>query len=302
MHEIVGYLGLPGSWTHQVTLDLFGESARLQGYDAPELLAGYARGDIPWVCVPYYSSIAGPTPYLAQLLALQGVWIERDVVRPVQHSLAVRDPAQTLSTISQVTGHPVALEEVRPWLETELPGVGWSLAKSGSDAASVLVQAGEMSHAAVVPAHAVAAHGLHSLVADIPTAAPNVTRWWLLGPKVPQTPSPGRLVWLKVSGPTQQALCALENALPAKAVEPALWLYAPSSESTTNHWLVTCVRSEDLYAFLALISVNGLIGTLLGAQDEPIAELVSSDPDSISACRELKSAQADQRAVEKTAV
>ena len=302
VHEIVGYLGLPGSWTHQVTLDLFGESAHLQGYDAPELLAGYASGEIAWICVPYFSSIAGPTPYLAQLLALHGLWIERDVVRPVQHSLAVREPAQTLSSISHVTGHPVALEEVRSWLEKELPGVGWSLAKSGSDAASVLARSGEISHAAVAPPQAVAAHGLHSLVADIPTVALNVTRWWLLGPKVPQTPSPGRLVWLKVSGPTQQALCSLENALPDKAVEPALWIYAPSDDAVARHWLVACLRSEDLYAFLALVSVNGLCGTLLGVQDEPVSDLISSDPYSVSACFGVDQAQVDQSVAERSAL
>ncbi len=297
MHEIVGYLGLPGSWTHQVTFELFGQSAELQGHDAPELLARYASGEIPWICIPYYSSIAGPTPYLAQLLALPGLWIERDVVRPVQHSLAVRDCRQTLASISHVTGHPVALEEVRPWLERELPGVGWSLAQSGSDAArvlaSVLPHSSEISHAAVAPPQAVTAHGLHSLVADIPTAAPNVTRWWLLGPKVPQASNSARLVWLKVSGPTQRALCLLEHALPAKAVEPALWLYVPSDDSTVKHWLVACVRSEDLYAFLALASVSGLSATLLGAQDELVSELVSSDPSSISACFGVGEAQAD---------
>lgn len=274
MHDLVGYLGLPGSWTHQVALDMFGQSARLQGYDAPELLRAYASGEIHWICVPYFSSIAGPTPYLAQLLSMSGIWIERDIVRPVQHSLAAARPDLELSQISQVTGHPVALEEVRPWLEQQLSQARWSEALSGSDAARDVARSELSTHAAVAPPQAVRSSGLHALVEDIPTAAPNVTRWWLLGPSVPQTPNPGRWVWLKVAGPSPDALAALEQALPAKGIEPALWLHAPSSELEMTQWLVACLRSDDLYAFLVLVSIHGLAGTLMGAHDDAIAGLV----------------------------
>lgn len=287
MHELVGYLGLPGSWTHQITQDLFGKHSRLQGFDAPELLRAYSQGEVPWICIPYYSSIAGPTPYLAQLLGLQKLWIEQDVVRPVQHSLAACDPAVRLADVRHITGHPVALEEVRPWLTQQMPNAQWCLAKSGSDAARTVAQTNEPTHLAVAPPQAVVTHGLQSLVHDIPTEAPNITRWWVLGPQVPQAPSPGRWVWLKVAGANQEALCSLERALPAKDIEPALWVHAPSSELEMMHWLVTCLRSDDLYAFLVLVSVHGLTGTLMGAHDDAIANLISSVPESTSACLSL---------------
>ncbi|AWB32849.1 hypothetical protein DBV39_02950 [Orrella marina] len=290
VHELVGYLGLPGSWTHQVTRDLFGEHSKLQGFDAPELLKAYSQGEISWICVPYYSSIAGTTPYLAQLLALQRLWIEQDVVRPVQHSLAAVDPGVKLSGVTHITGHPVALEEVRPWLSDQFPDAEWVFAKSGSDAAHSVAQKNHAKHLAVAPPQAVGTHGLHTLVADIPTVAPNVTRWWVLGPQVPQTPNPGRWVWLKVAGANREALCALERALPVKDIEPALWVHAPSSELEVTHWLVACLRSDDLYAFLVLVSVHGLSGTLMGAHDDAIANMVSSVPASTSACLSLSQA------------
>lgn len=287
MHQLVGYLGLPGSWTHQTACELFGDRSELVGMDATDLLKAYAQGDVPRICIPYYSSIAGPTPYLAQLLSLPGLWIEQDVVRPVQHSLAACDPDILLNEVTHLTGHPVALEEVRTWLQREIPQAQWEMAGSGSEAARTVSRLAQRSHLAVAPPHALAAHGLHTVVQDIPTDAPNITRWWVIGPEVPQTPSPGRWVWLKVAGSSQQALCTLERALSTKAIEPALWVHTTSVHPQNTQWLVACLRSDDLYAFLVLVSLHGLTGTLMGAHDDAISHLVTSHEASTSACAAL---------------
>ncbi|WP_352637396.1 prephenate dehydratase domain-containing protein [Mesorhizobium sp. M0145] len=52
----VGYVGPAGTWTHQATLDIFGDSVKLVPLEA-DLFAAYETGEVEALCVPVATSL-----------------------------------------------------------------------------------------------------------------------------------------------------------------------------------------------------------------------------------------------------
>lgn len=179
----VGYLGPAGSWTHQASLDLFGPD-RLIGLEGPELFAAYANNVVDRVCVPVTTSVVGVTPYLDPVLDLPACVVIAEYPKMLGYSL-LACPGARLEDIRTVIAHPVALEEVKPWLDRELPAAIRLTASGGGAAAKSVAESRSLDAASMGPSIGGSIYGLVSLADHIEEGHHNVTRWWVLGRTMP---------------------------------------------------------------------------------------------------------------------
>lgn len=179
----VGYLGPAGSWTHQACTELYGERG-LVPCEREELFAAFAQGRLARLCVPVTTSLVGATPYLDDVLAMRGGRIVAEYTRMLGYSLLVQ-PGTTRAQVKAVLAHPVALQEVKPWLDREMPTVERRPAASAGAAAQEVAGAAAPGLAAMGPRAAARIHGLVALAQGIEEGPHNVTRWWVVGREVP---------------------------------------------------------------------------------------------------------------------
>ncbi|WP_281718824.1 prephenate dehydratase [Pandoraea apista] len=178
-----GYLGPAGSWTHQACLDLFGASD-LVPLTRDELFAQYKSGKMNRICVPVTTSAVGVTPYLDDVLNLPEVQIVEEYPKTLGYSL-LANPDTKREDIKEVLAHPVALEEVKPWLDKEMPNVKRVESSSGGAAAQSVATGGRHDQASMGPKVGGEIYGLVALVSGIEEGPQNVTRWWVLGRDMP---------------------------------------------------------------------------------------------------------------------
>ncbi|CAB3632508.1 Bifunctional chorismate mutase/prephenate dehydratase [Achromobacter mucicolens] len=179
----IGYLGPAGSWTHQACLDLFGPN-ELVPLTRDELFSGYASGKLAQACVPVTTSVVGVTPYLDAVLDLPNAVVVGEYPKMLGYSLLAR-PGATLQDIKEVFAHPVAFEEVKPWLDREMPTVKRTESASGGAAAKTVAESATLDKASFGPKVGASVYSLSALVDGIEEGPHNVTRWWVLGRDLP---------------------------------------------------------------------------------------------------------------------
>lgn len=144
-----------------------------------EALAAVRSGDADYACVAIENSVDGPvTATFDALAAGSPVQIYREVDLPVSFSILTRGKsAQEITTFST---HPVAYQQVRGWLEENLPGVEYVPAASNGAAAQAVAR-GEVD-AAAAPARAGEVFELDALADNIADVEGATTRFVLVGP------------------------------------------------------------------------------------------------------------------------
>jgi chorismate mutase / prephenate dehydratase len=180
----IGYLGPAGSWTHQACMDLFGET-NLVALDRRALFDALRAKTVVKACVPVTTSVVGVTPYLDDVLALDAVHVVGEYPKALGYSLLAK-PGSRKEDIRTVLGHPVALEEVKPWLDVEMPDVERQPMASGGAAAKSVAEAAGSHRAAMGPPGAARLYGLTAIVNGIEEGPHNTTRWWVLGYVLPK--------------------------------------------------------------------------------------------------------------------
>ena len=179
----IGYLGPAGSWTHQACMDLFGDTD-LVPLDRQALFKALDAKTVAKACVPATTSVVGATPYLDDVLALDAVHVVGEYPKALGYSLLAK-PGTRKEDIRTVVAHPVALEEVKPWLDLEMPGVERRAASSGGAAAKSVAEGTASDIAAMGPPSAARIYGLTPIVNGIEEGPHNTTRWWVLGHALP---------------------------------------------------------------------------------------------------------------------
>lgn len=179
----IGYLGPAGSWTHQACLDLFGE-ADLLALTRDELFKTYSTGKTERICVPVTTSVVGVTPFMDAVLDLPDVMIVAEYPKMLGYSLLAK-PGAKLQDIREVLAHPVAFEEVKPWVDREMPNVRRTHAASGGAAAQTVANSATSDKASFGPKVGATVYKLVPLVEGIEEGPHNVTRWWVLGRSMP---------------------------------------------------------------------------------------------------------------------
>lgn len=256
----IGYLGPAGSWTHQACLDLFG-AADLVPLSSDALFKGYADGRLERVCVPVATSVVGATPYLDAVLDLQAVTIVAEYPKMLGYSLLVK-PGTKREDIVEVRAHPVAFEEVRPWLEREMPHVRRVEAASGGAAAQAVAESAATDKASFGPKVGTSVYPLVSLADGIEQGPHNVTRWWVLGREMPAPTGHDKTTLLIETSDAN--LSGVLGAF-AQARVQILTIYERPSKKTldTHRYLVEVAghpKDEMLGAFLGMHQAWRVLG------------------------------------------
>ncbi|WP_368932751.1 prephenate dehydratase [Achromobacter xylosoxidans] len=257
----IGYLGPAGSWTHQACLDLFGADD-LVPLTRDDLFKGYQSGKVERACVPVTTSVVGVTPYLDAVLDLPDVTIVAEYPKMLGYSLLAK-PGTKLADVKEVLAHPVAFEEVKPWVEREMPKVKRTDAASGGAAAKTVADSPGHDKASFGPKVGASVYSLVSLVDGIEQGPHNVTRWWVLGRAMP-APTGRDKTSLLVDTSDDKFNGTLAALVDAKV--PVLTIYERPSKKTldTHRYLIEVAghaRQEPLASLLAAHPGIRLLGS-----------------------------------------
>ena len=182
MSTTIAFLGPAGTFTEaamqRFAADL-GETQPLPVGSPKEALAAVRSGKADYACVAIENSVDGPVTATFDALADGApVQIYREVDLPVSFSILTR--GQDAKEIKTLSTHPVAYQQVRGWLEENLPGVEYVPAASNGAAAQAVAR-GEVD-AAAAPARAGDIFELELLAENVADVAGATTRFVLVGP------------------------------------------------------------------------------------------------------------------------
>lgn len=182
--QVIGYFGVPGSYTHQAAEDLY-PGAKLVGYNSIfDVVRNIELGEVLAGVVPVENSTAGRVAELYQLLDIIDLSITAEHFVEIQHCLAA--PQQSgetqadISHIEQVLSHKQAIMQCREWLAGNLKNVKVSEAANTADAAERISLQGNPRVAAICSERAAKIYGLSVLRRDIQDFNKNVTRFHVL--------------------------------------------------------------------------------------------------------------------------
>lgn len=160
-----------------------------------EALRAVTTGEVDYALVPTENFVDGPvTTTLDALAEESGLQIYAETEVPIVFSLLVK-PGVTLEDLQQlgeqgeevtVGSHPIALTQVRRWLEEHLPHATTITMNSTADAAAA-VQRGEID-VAVAPARAGELYELDDIAHGVADVSGAYTRFILVGPPGPPPP------------------------------------------------------------------------------------------------------------------
>ena len=181
----VGYLGPPGTFSHEALLGIAeareGEQVPLPTVHAAVLAVEDGRVDRS--LVPIENSLEGSVNAALDAIAVHatGVEIAGEVIHPISHCL-VGLPDVRLADIATVVSHPQANAQCAGFLRAELPRAAVLPAASTAEAIRSVLEAGDPSRAAIGPRAAAALYGAHVLSGGIEDVRGNATRFFWLSP------------------------------------------------------------------------------------------------------------------------
>ena len=114
--DAVGYLGLPGSFSHIAASQAFGDTNALRNYPTFEaIFEAMKAGDITYAILPAENTETGSVTAAIDLLAKYGNYIVAEKLLAVRHSLLGPSGA-SIDDIKKVYSHPQPLAQCRTFL------------------------------------------------------------------------------------------------------------------------------------------------------------------------------------------
>lgn len=178
---VVGYLGAPGSYSHQAASRHFG------GRDGEVLLRNEAsfallvdqvvRGDADHAVLPIENTTAGSINEVYDLIAAEPVFIVGEEVQRVDHALIGHEGVD-FAEVGRILGHPQALAQCSKFLRR----MSHCVVEAVSDTATAALRVAEgQDKAAAIGNHVTAQeYGLSVLWDDIANQKDNLTRFVVL--------------------------------------------------------------------------------------------------------------------------
>jgi prephenate dehydratase len=174
----VAYQGHTGAFSDVAARTLV-PGAETRGYSSFDAAAAALdSGEADYAVLPVENAIAGPVPRNYELLwEHPALRIRGETTLPIELCLIGTSGASD-ATIREVRSHPVALEQVRRYVEAR----GWQQTTTTDTAGAVreIVKLGYPTVAAVGPALAAEIHGGTILARGIQDEAENYTRFFLI--------------------------------------------------------------------------------------------------------------------------
>jgi len=175
---VVGYQGHAGAFSDVAARELV-PGARTRGYPSFDAVAeAVAAREVDYAVLPVENAIAGPVPRNYELL-----W-EHPALRICgETALAIElcligSAGASADAVREVRSHPVALEQVRRYIDAR----GWQRSTTTDTAGAVreIVELGDPAVAAIGPALAATIHGGTILARAVQDESENYTRFFLI--------------------------------------------------------------------------------------------------------------------------
>ncbi|WP_026954315.1 prephenate dehydratase [Algoriphagus vanfongensis] len=179
MSHKIAIQGVPGSFHHQVSLNLFGEDTTVLPFNTFEGVAkSVASGEADYGVMAIENSIAGAILPNYEIIDRNGLFVRGEYYLPIAHQLMAL-PGQKIEDIQEVRSHPMAILQCKPFL-AQNPHLE---AKDDVDTAAVAQRIAEnqlKGIAGIASKIAAEIYGLEIIAADIQTVKNNFTRFIIL--------------------------------------------------------------------------------------------------------------------------
>lgn len=204
----IGYLGPAGTYSEEAAL-LF---SKCTGTDRLLPLAGIepviravAEGRVEYGVVPIENSLEGSVNITLDILAHEvELYIIREIVLPIRHSLFVSDKSVKIKTIAS---HPQALAQCRRYLAANYPDAAIQAVESTAAAARLVTQG--IADAAIASRRAGQLFSLMALQQDIQDHHRNQTRFVALS-RSPHIKSATKMsIVCRIQGDRPGSLCQI---------------------------------------------------------------------------------------------
>ena len=183
----IGYLGLPGSFSHIAACEAFGEDAPLKRYDTFEaMFEGLRTGALGRAILPAENTETGSITAVVDLLARYGYFIVAERLLRVSQSL-LGLPGTKLEDIEMVCSHPEPIAQCSRFLALH-PKIAAYPALSTAQAASSVAELGNKAMGCIASAMAAKIYGLEVLAENIQNSEGNSTRFVVVARKPLLTP------------------------------------------------------------------------------------------------------------------
>jgi len=178
----IAYLGPEGTYSHQIAIERFGDSALLVKEDTIRGVYNALSPLIPFVVIPKDNSIFGPVTETYDLLRDEKmgsqIFVREELTLPIRHSFLVRKGAK-LQDIKRVLSHEQALGQCTNFLSEKIPNATTERVHSTAAAATAIL---EREDTAAICSKVCAAiyEGLEVLYEGIQNEDINYTKFWVL--------------------------------------------------------------------------------------------------------------------------
>ncbi len=177
----IAYLGPPGTFAEQATRALTAdfEAELVPSESVRHALRAVRAGDVMAAGVPIENSVDGSVTETLDALTLDDPLVAvAEAVLPVRFHVLVR-PGTPADKVGTVASHPVAIAQVRGWLEQNMPDAK-AVTTASTAAAAAAVDAGEADAAIASPLAGERFATLEALAIDVADTPDAVTRFLLM--------------------------------------------------------------------------------------------------------------------------
>jgi prephenate dehydratase len=234
-----GYLGPPGTFTHEALVGALGHSAAqlVAVATVRDAVLGVRDGELDRALVPIENSLEGAVTATLDTLALEApqVRITAEVVCPISQCLIARSLLRS-QEIEVVTSHPQATGQCRRYLRRHLPHAQIHTASSTAEAVRVVAEH-DGPWAAIGNRLAAQLYGCVVLARDVQDQADNHTRFvWLASDSTSAAQSPPQPPNHPSAGP---APAQAQSKVSSRRFKTAIVFWGAGSEAPG--WLVACL-------------------------------------------------------------
>ncbi len=182
----VSYLGPPATYTHQASVQQFGQMAdQVPASTTAEIFEQVERGAAEFGVVPVENSNEGVVSHTLDLFVESPLTICAEIHVAIHHDLLSK--SGDMRQIKKVASHPQALAQCRGWLELNLPNATQESTPSTAYAAEQA--SGDDTSAAIASPVAAELYGLRMVHSGIEDNPNNTTRFLVISKKPPRRSS-----------------------------------------------------------------------------------------------------------------
>ncbi|WP_041323902.1 prephenate dehydratase [Hippea maritima] len=178
----ISYLGPEATFTHQAAIERFGLSLHYVPEESIEdvfMDVEHERADFG--VVPIENSIEGVVHYTLDMFIESSVKIVSEIYIDIRHNLLSK--ANNLQQVKAIYSHPNALGQCKNWIKKHLPNV--PLFETVSTAKAAKIAEKDETAAAIASKAASEIYGLNVLASGIEDRSNNITRFLVIGKKIP---------------------------------------------------------------------------------------------------------------------